>query len=73
MAAVIENENTKAYTTSPTKSDQRNPTTRMVRLIDVSGNTETLEIERNVEFHTTIVQRLKAPRRLVDAADVDDE
>jgi hypothetical protein len=82
MAAVAENTNTNrnTYPTSPTESDQRSPTTRMFSLVEVAStmlaeitsDAETRDIERNVEFHNTIVQRVHAPRRLVDATDVGD-
>ena len=63
---VLEIENTAEATTehwsaSPSESDQSNPVTRRVALDALLGELETLEIERNAEFHATLVSRLVDP------------
>lgn len=72
---VLEVENTTEASTehwSPvqTASDQSNPVTRRVALDALLGELETLEIERNAEFHATIVRRLAEPQpRLIETDD----
>lgn len=54
-----------------TAADQSPPTTRSVGPEAYSSELETLEIERNEEFHATILERLGCePGRLVDSSEV---
>ena len=71
---ILELENITAATTehwssAPTAASQRNPNTSRIFLDAYAGELETREIERNREFHATIVRRLSqaSPDKLVDA------
>ena len=62
---------TEHWSSARTESTQSNPTTRRVALDAYAGELETREIERNPEFHATIVRRLShaSPGELVDAGE----
>lgn len=52
------NATTHHWSASVTVSDQSNPVTRRVVLDSFLGELETAEIERNEEFHATVLARL---------------
>lgn len=60
--ATLELENnvatTDRWTSGPSVTDQENPVTRRLTLDAVLSELETLSIERNEEFHATIMERL---------------
>lgn len=58
---------TEHWSVLASQSDQTNPVTRRVSLDAHLGELETLEIERNAEFHATIVRRLADPADLIDS------
>lgn len=60
---------TDAYTTAQTVADQRSPTTRRLS-VDATSELETSEIERNAEFHATVVRRIETPGRVVEATEL---
>jgi hypothetical protein len=63
--ATLELENnvatTDRWTTGPSLTDQGNPATRRVTIDAFLSELETLAIERNEDFHATIVERLGVP------------
>ena len=72
MATATENSTdmtTEAWMVScRTVADQREPATRHLALETYARDFETAEIERNAEFHATILRRLRMPGHTVDAA-----
>ena len=73
--AVIERENSLDVSTElvgagDSQATQSNPATRRLALDLVSAELETLAIERNREFHSTILARIAVDAPLVDADDI---
>jgi hypothetical protein len=75
MATITENATeptTEAWTSRPTAAHQRDLATGLVGFDVYAGELETRAIERNAEFHATIVERLTVSSpRLADADSVD--
>lgn len=60
---------TDAFGPSSTVTDQRSASTRRMSF-DLASELETQEIERNAEFYSTLVQRVRTTGQTVDATDL---
>lgn len=70
----VDDVTTEHWSFGTSQADQSNPVTRRIAFDGHLSDLETRAIERNAEFHSTIVGRLKdAKPRLIESDEVLDE